>query len=996
MNCGNSRIESIINNVFNADGIKYSCIEEMLEDLNKIRLIFAPNDFAEVSYNEDIPFEVFTENIPIIKDETPAEAVRDLFIREPLYKYGNDNEINISVVGTFASAICFIKNVKIYSALLGKKCNIKLFCDYFDEIDDCEIISDVLFTLRGTNKNKQYAEAVIENADYIFIDYGTDELNYVITKCICKRLEEAEKESPVIFAVMSDDESYEKGIAVNVTKTDFAYEDDVTVQKLTRMAEMNESTDNYQSNIDKLLRFTYLLHSVGKSDDENELVGILSDKICRKELDSLVVRMHNSNCCDDSFVKNNPDYAVPCRGLGTFYDKNVTNWPKKVDENIDPLDEACIKKANVLLNAVREIKSGSDFFGNGDTASYTIRDNSKQAASLWTAVNGKYLSTKMLGEYVDALDRVLDLSQAALLRKEKLRKNFCCKINNSDTIQTNTKGFIYSRVNSLENIVKPAEDYLRFENPKKGYVTDIFNLPYILCGGKCDKLLIPFYVGENENMLGNIASIMKINPAEVTFVSLSQSEECFDKAIDALKFLKRVIKNHKIKCKINIEQYCAFSTVMRLGDFKVAANAIQAECNIHTCNDLFECINSISDYCRDNEFDLIERNHSELSNMLVGSGIYNKIPFFEFDTVTQRFTKTQKCGWLHSIKTKCSLKIEDMFEVESENINEMLFDYKKMFSFYCDYNIAWKKLAELLEEYHKKRDCLVTVSSNNKGAIVSNEYILEANTAETVTKILSELIKNGFAETDSFVRFRTENSFHFKIATKYQSVAEFFAKSLFGEKQKLSDAKKIKIDIDATTGLFKVFYEDLYVENYSVSTDDFNTIEPLIKKLAECHFIFGSKEADSPTGKNIYFRYSTSAAKAMLIQSGRVLEVHTYSSIYESDEFDEVLSNCCVRWPDSKVSNEFDCIAIKGFNTVFVECKAQNKIVQDFYYKLSALVSKFGINSHGFIVADPAVTFFSNNNKLQIDRGNKLNITTITGRSEIQRVGKTIASVING
>ena len=71
----------------------------------------------------------------------------------------------------------------------------------------------------------------------------------------------------------------------------------------------------------------------------------------------------------------------------------------------------------------------------------------------------------------------------------------------------------------------------------------------------------------------------------------------------------------------------------------------------------------------------------------------------------------------------------------------------------------------------------------------------------------------------------------------------------------------------------------------------------------------------------------------------------------ESGEFDEVLTN--VRSVhDSNIQNEFDCIAVKGFTTVFVECKAQNRIDQNFYYKLGALVNKFGINPYGFIVAD--------------------------------------------
>lgn len=991
---------------------RYSCAEELLEKLNGIRLAFAPADFAECGYDADIPMEVFAENIPVEKTENPADSVRDLLIREPLYKYSPDGEIEISVVGTYPSALEFIRRARICSALLCRKCNITLFSDFDISAEGAETVSGISFSMRGNARNKQNAGKVTEKADYVFIDYGTDELNFVIAKAVLKRVENSGKKVCVAFAATENGE-YGKGRPVFVNRTDFVYNDDRTCERLVRLTAFDNADRNalfkkyknpkpsgeYYRNIEALMKLSYMLHSLG-SGTEEELLGRLGTVICGGGIAPLIVCQHNANLLDAEYVRKNPEYAVPCANEGTIYGLPASRWPVVADASVDMLDRASVEAAGRIYEEYKQIKNSDAFETIGDNSYKTLQRDCGKVDRLFGIIGRNDLKTeKLLNEYVRCLDSILGLSVTALRRREKCKNDLLNNVNAREDLTADQKKFIRSSVAAVDRLVEPAAEYLTLESPKKKYAANVMNLGYIFTGGSCKNLLIPFYVGANNNMLGNVASLMVIKPEKVTFVSLSQTEECFDKAIETLRFIGRVLKNHGIRCEIHIEQYCAFPSVLRLGEYQLAANSIGATYNICSCENLFDGIDKICEYCRTQEFSLIERNHSELSNMLLGAGLYRKIPSFEFDSSVPAFRMTSGCTWLHGLKQNCSLKISDMFDVTCDDMSvvpDMLCDRERMFEFYSESSFGWKKLAETLDAYHQKRDLLLmlTQKDGRNPTYKPRSFIIDANTAQTVVDVLGVLVKAGFADSESYVRYRSENSCMFYLSSQYQPVVEFFVKALTGEKHTLADKSRVRPEYDVTTGTVRVFYDSLFVENYPVSANDFRMMEFLLRDLEKELYIVGLKIAGGEGTKNISFKYATSAIKAMLTQAGRVLELHTYSSLNDCGEFDEVLCNCRVRWPGSNVSNEFDCIAVKGFSTVFVECKAQNRIDQNFYYKLGALVSKFGINPQGFIIADTNSAYFDGNNQMQIDRGNGLNICTITDKKEIKFVGRTIASMI--
>jgi len=984
----NNKFYELIKNSLNED----ATIDKFLDGLVQIRNVLAGEDYKKADATTEISLEVFANNIPAERKENPTDSVRDLLFSEPFYKYSKDG-LRILLIGDNPAIFEFKAQADIFLPLLNSDVQI------FEYTPD-----DIKFTPRGAFANKRNTEKILKKKpNYIFIDYGSDELNYVIAKCFIRQLD-LENENVLVAFAAEEENEYEKGRAVFVNKTGFVYTDDDICAKLVRLTAYKNADrsalykkyknikpdSSYYRAIMNLSKTAYILNY--ESEEK------LFERIGKGEISSLVSALHNSYIAELELNGKKSEYAVPCQNVGNLVGIPAPRWIRTPDEFTDELDSVSIELAGKYYSEHLAAKQ-SDLFVTAEGTVTAIRDTVRAGSIFAILEKTDMRLTRAFNEYVSCLDRVLQLSATACQSIQYHKTTFLNLMNNIEGITSDQKKFVKSNLAKIEKAVEPAVSYLTLESPKTDYVNLIRNASYVYNGYLDDEhLLIPLYVGDNDKMLTNIASVLVIKPKRVTYVSLSQSESCFDNAIDTLKFIGKVIKNHGLKTDIHIEQCCVFDSIKRLAEFKLAAKSMNATHNIISADNLFEGIEKIATYCKNHKFSLIERNHSELSNMLIGAGMYNSLPSFEFDSEQRHFLSAKGCGYLHGKDTDIHLSLHDIFDIiddENEESMEAMADRDRLFELYSDKTIAWKKLGDILDSYHQKKDNVLQVSPKDGKNMnyKPRTYILDSATAECIRPVFNKLLEGDYIDDTSYMRIRSDGSCTFCLDTKYQQVGDFFVRALTAEKNIFATPQKISCELDETNGIFRLFYNSQTVENTQVASSDWYFVDMLLRELEKDMFIRGYKSSGEGN-HNISFTYATPAIKSMLICSGRVLELHTYSSMRESGEFDEVLTNVRVQWPDSNIQNEFDCIAVKGFTTVFVECKAQNRIDQNFYYKLGALVNKFGINPYGFIVADTNTDYFDDNNRMQIDRGLHLNIRTIADKNEIENVGRTIASLI--
>ena len=193
-----------------------------------------------------------------------------------------------------------------------------------------------------------------------------------------------------------------------------------------------------------------------------------------------------------------------------------------------------------------------------------------------------------------------------------------------------------------------------------------------------------------------------------------------------------------------------------------------------------------------------------------------------------------------------------------------------------------------------------------------------------------------------------------------------------------------------------MLYNDLTVNGISLVVPNDNNATAAVAALIQYLVNKGCLLCCTSQEGKFSFAYASQAIKELLTMEGRILEVYVYHKL-KGSAFDDVVSSYEIGWEDTEVKNEFDCIATKGFASLFIECKARADLNQDFYFKLTSLAEQFGVNAKAVLIADTQE--FGNRailNSMQRTRGRMLDIVTIWKEDEIRKIDQTLLKVMNG
>ncbi|MBQ2823433.1 MAG: DUF1887 family protein [Oscillospiraceae bacterium] len=184
----------------------------------------------------------------------------------------------------------------------------------------------------------------------------------------------------------------------------------------------------------------------------------------------------------------------------------------------------------------------------------------------------------------------------------------------------------------------------------------------------------------------------------------------------------------------------------------------------------------------------------------------------------------------------------------------------------------------------------------------------------------------------------------------------------------------------------------LDVSDLQLNTNNSRDVKELLKQLAEKHYISSPVENES----KISFSFTSRRMREMLTSAGMILEVYTYYEAIKTGYFDDVASGYEFTWSRDNVRNELDCVITKGFCSIIIECKARKQLDQNFYHKLYSIAEQFGINAKVVLIANTYDKLFANQNNEQIQRGQMMDIVTVSKREDIQNIGETLVKIIEG
>ena len=147
----------------------------------------------------------------------------------------------------------------------------------------------------------------------------------------------------------------------------------------------------------------------------------------------------------------------------------------------------------------------------------------------------------------------------------------------------------------------------------------------------------------------------------------------------------------------------------------------------------------------------------------------------------------------------------------------------------------------------------------------------------------------------------------------------------------------------------------------------------------------------------VSFEYSSARIKKLLTSAGEILEVYVYYQVLKTGYFDDVACGYEFCLEDGEVKNELDLVLTKGFRSIIVECKAEQKLELNFYHKLHSIADHFGIGCIKVLVGNTYRRDDSNinsTNRMQRTRGDQLGIKTISNEQMIANIGETLINLI--
>lgn len=568
-------------------------------------------------------------------------------------------------------------------------------------------------------------------------------------------------------------------------------------------------------------------------------------------------------------------------------------------------------------------------------------------------------------------------------------------------------------VSLVERRLEPIFKSLRYTNYKSYDAALVNFIPFILTHNENMHLVIPFSTGTNTEMFQNVASATVANPSEITYLYyIDRAEEClaFEKALDyVLNYMREKTVSARLRfvilCKNDERGADAVSGIKDMiasaADAKriKRVTAIRVEDEFGIDEAIFRLFNTGLG------FDAIERNETELSSLLVGAGVYEKYPRYQFDINARKFHDTVACEFLKYIKAEQYLTVSDMFATKNSKgymESPMAFcnDYEKLWKrAYRGQEQIWKKMCGILYTYHENADRVVSFSidsARDRSQYKKYRFLAPAGAYDGISKIVSFMKEAGIFDSGSEVSYYTADSCEAIILAP--SAIEDKLKRLMQDRNVLSRPESI--ELVKTPYSVSVSFDRLTVTDLDIGEAGKHAerVKALLRMLEQEFSFIGGYTESGINGQLVSFTYATGRIKKLLCVAGNILEIYIYHKCLKSDLFDDVATSYEVAWDGTEVKSEFDIILTRGFAGLLVEAKATSEISQDYYFKLSSLTKQFCTNCKPVLVDDTVESdrADNSNNDMQRLRGSMMDVITVSDPKEIDEIDVTLSRILSG
>lgn len=285
------------------------------------------------------------------------------------------------------------------------------------------------------------------------------------------------------------------------------------------------------------------------------------------------------------------------------------------------------------------------------------------------------------------------------------------------------------------------------------------------------------------------------------------------------------------------------------------------------------------------------------------------------------------------------------------------------------------------------------------------EYMFPEKSFTIVAKIVNVLKEHCIIEDESSISGNLDDACVMKIKSKYSIGKELFKMVSWSS---YLEERYVNVEWNYQTQQvyvkFDVGYDWLQVRNlkFNFLNNNDKIAWRILAELKEQGLIYTACEMGNPDQSNseqlLSFNFASPVIKKILQKKGELLEMFVYDKLMKSELFDDVVWGCELFGNDN-INDEVDCILVKGFQTVFIECKARKFFSQDegekIYETLKRRSVKYGCNgaevlcwqSYGDTRDD---TTRKNNNEMKRIGEEKYSIKTISSNEDFANISELI------
>ncbi len=696
--------------------------------------------------------------------------------------------------------------------------------------------------------------------------------------------------------------------------------------------------------------------------------------------------------------KSRPDQKLAREYGGNHYEK-WDNASRQELERLDALDRMSVELHRVYVRKAMEARKNNLLSGGSITE---IRH----------LINGKRKSMIAFQEWYSCLKDIW----AGDIRQVRLYKGLKDTFLNAakEELSKKQKKVVDQLTAAFEQLFNPIRFSMEYRDWKQEDTNFINNIPFILTYTENSYLVVPFRPGKYDNTekFENVSAATIINPERMLYLYSARTEDDIKQLLETIPYVSEYMRKKKIR---TVAEFLLLSDGKGVTFSEKTIEKIKKSGNgkirqVKTfMGERKTRLQKLESYLlqrsKDKGFFALEANDSGLSNMLEGACFYDVFPSYRLDSKSMKFEEIKDCAMLEYIQKRPYISVMDMASIrlsssQSRKQPEFYSDYKNLWETYNKKSWAWKKMCSILFDYADTYDQLESFPkkemSEKKQQPEVYTYIVPFACRRNVEKILDALQKNGILNYRSRLESRdSSDSCQVIIADCWNYKQKY--DHIFALPYKLMQEEFLTVHFDVKAQVVRVLFNDLEVREADISGNRKSEITNLLKYFQTRGYIHNlTVSADN----KVSFTYATSQIKELLTTEGKILEVYTYHKIKETGAFDDVVSSIELDWENPDIKNEFDCILTRGFQSLFVECKARADLDQNFYYKLDSLTRHFGINAKAVLVADTRENSLRNGvlNSLQRERGSLMGtrIITIWKKDEIADIGNILVQVFDG